>query len=144
MTLYRICIGLHVLAMALWLGHMFVWSVFTGPAIKRIEPAASSENLRTASLSGFGLGWPALAVLVTTGIYMLSLRGIGVGDLFSGAAFDGTQGTVLAVKLSLVLVMIAYQARFGHRPGGSAIHLNILAALTILAASVVLVRGWVG
>ena len=143
MTLYRICVGLHLLAMALWLGHMFVWSIFTGPAVKKIAPSETAEQLRAASLSGFGLGWPALAILVATGVYMLGLRGIAIGDLFSGAAFRGTQGTVLAVKLSLVLAMIAFQARFGHRPAGAFAHLNILVALTILAASVVLVRGWI-
>ena len=143
MTLYRICVGLHLLAMALWLGHMFVWSIFTGPAVKRIAVPETAEELRAASLSGFGLGWPALTILVATGLYMLNLRGIAIGDLVSGAAFRGTQGTVLAVKLSLVLLMIAFQARFGHRPAGAFAHLNILAALAILAASVVLVRGWI-
>ena len=111
MILYRICVGLHLLAMALWLGHMFAWSIFTGPAVKGYTPATDAEDLRSASLSGFGLGWPALALLVTTGIYLLSLRGIGIGDLLSGAAFRGSQGTVLAVKLSLVVAMIAFQAR---------------------------------
>jgi uncharacterized membrane protein len=143
MTLYRICVGLHLLAMALWLGHMFVWSIFTGPAVKRISPPGTAEALRAASLSGFGLGWPALAILVATGTYLLSLRGIAIGDLVSGAAFRGTQGTVLAVKLSLVLAMIVFQARFGHRPAGAFAHLNIMVALTILGASVVLVRGWI-
>ncbi len=143
MTLYRICVGLHLLALSLWLGHMFVWSIFTGPSVKKASPPATAEDLRSASLSGFGLGWPALAILIATGLYLLSMRGIMPGDLLSGAAFQGTQGTVLAVKLSLVLAMVAFQARFGHRPAGAFAHLNILVALTILAASVVLVRGWI-
>ena len=33
MTLYRICISLHILALCLWLGHMFVWSLIIGPAL---------------------------------------------------------------------------------------------------------------
>lgn len=143
MSLYRICIGLHLLALTLWLGHMFVWSLITGPAMKRIEPKATADLLRERSLYLGGLGWPALAVLVPTGLYLLHLRGIGIGDLFSGAAFQGTQGAVLAVKLVLVGAMIGYQAWFGHRPAPIAIYFNMLAAFLIIGASVLLVRGWV-
>ena len=72
MTVYSICIGLHLLALSLWLGHMFVWSLITGPALKRIEPRETAEMLREASLFRGGLGWPALAVLIPTGLYMLT------------------------------------------------------------------------
>ena len=70
-------------------------------------------------------------------------RGIMPADLFSGAAFAGPQGAVLAVKLSLVLVMIGYQSYFGHRPAPVAIYFDMAAATAIIGASVVLVRGWI-
>jgi len=143
MSLYAICIALHLLAMSLWLGHMFVWALVTGPAMKRIEPRETADLLRERSLFRGGLGWPALAVLIPTGLYMLSLRGIFPSDLISGAAYHGPQGAVLAVKLAAVLIMIAYHSLFGHRPAPIAIYFDMLAALTILGASVVLVRGWV-
>jgi uncharacterized membrane protein len=143
MSLYAICVGLHLLAMSLWLGHMFVWALVTGPAMKRIQPQETADLLRERSLFRGGLGWPALAVLIPTGLYMLSLRGISPADLISGAAYHGTQGVVLAVKLACVLIMIAYQSTFGHRPAPIAIYFDMLAAVTILGASVVLVRGWV-
>ena len=143
MTLYTVCVALHLLALSLWLGHMFVWSLITGPALKRIEPRETADMLREASLFRGGLGWPALAVLVPTGLYLLHVRGITLEALWSGAAFAGAQGTVLAVKLVLVVVMIAYQAVFGHRPAPIAIYFNMLAALVIIGASVVLVRGWI-
>jgi uncharacterized membrane protein len=140
---YHICIVLHLLALSLWLGHMFVWSLIVGPAMKGIEPAATAETLRAASLSTGGLGWPALAVLIPTGLYLLHYRGIGLDDLLSGDAFEGSQGAVLAIKLALVAAMIVYQAVCGHRPASIAVHLNMLAAFGIIAASVLLVRGWV-
>ena len=142
MTLYRICIGLHVLALCLWLGHMFVWSLIIGPALKRIQPPETAELLRERSLFRGGLGWPAMAVLIPTGLVLLSHRGIGISQLFSGAAFTGPVGTALGIKLALVLVMIAYQAIVGHKRAPLAIYFNMLAAVCILAASVVLVRGW--
>ena len=143
MSLYSICLGLHLLAMALWLGHMFVWSLLVGPALKRVEPAETAELLRESSLFRGGLGWPALAVLIPTGLYMLSVRGIQIGDLLSGAAFQGSQGIVLAIKLAMVAVMVGYQAYFGHRRAPVAIYFDMFAALIIIAASVLLVRGWV-
>ena len=142
MTLYRICIALHLFALTLWLGHMFVWSLVVGPAMKRIEPKATADLLRERSQFHGGLGWPALAILVPTGLYLLHLRGIHVSDMLSGAAFAGTQGAVLAVKLSAVLFMVFYQAVFAHRPSPIAIYFDMLAALIIIGASVVLVRGW--
>ena len=64
---------LHLLALTLWLGHMFVWSLIIGPALKRVEPAETAELLRESSLFRGGLGWPALAILVPTGLYLLEL-----------------------------------------------------------------------
>jgi len=142
-VLYWICISLHLLAATLWLGHMFVWSLVVGPAIKRVEPPATAEFLRERSLFMGGLGWPALAVLIATGLYLLSMRGISPVDLVTGAAFTGNGGA-LAIKLFLVLLMIVYQAVWGHRQAGGAIYFDMLAALLVLGASVVLVRGWSG
>ena len=137
--LYLVCISLHLLAASLWLGHMFVWSLVVGPAQKRIEPLETAELLRERSLYLGGLGWPALAVLVLTGAYMLGRRGIGLADLVSGAAFAADPS--LAVKLAAVLFLVVYQIVWGHR-ASAAIYGNILAALIVLGASVVLVRGW--
>ena len=85
--LYWICISLHLLAASLWLGHMFVWTLVVGPAQKRIEPAETAALLREHSLFLGSLGWPALAILAITGVYLLGQRGIGLGDLVSGARF---------------------------------------------------------
>ncbi len=141
--LYWICISLHLLAATLWLGHMFVWSLVVGPAIKRVEPPATAELLRERSLFMGALGWPALTVLILTGLYLLSARGIAPLDLVTGRAF-AAGGGVLAVKLLLVLWMILYQAIWGHHRAPIAIYGNMLAALIILGASVVLARGWSG
>lgn len=144
MSWYAICVCLHLLALTLWLGHMFVWSLIVGPAMKAIEPASIAETLRSASLSMGGLGWPALTVLVATGLYLLRQRGIGPAELLSGAAFQGSQGTALAVKLVFVSAMVVYQTAFDHRSTSIAVYLNMLSAILVVAASVILVRGWVG
>ncbi len=143
MTLYYLCVALHLLALSLWLGHMFVWSLVVGPAMKRIEPPETADLLREASLFRGGLGWPALAVLVPTGLYLLQHRGIGFDMLLSGAAFDGPQGIALAAKLLAITGMVGYQALIGHGRAPIAIYFDMLLALIVIGASVVLVRGWV-
>jgi hypothetical protein len=142
MTAYTIALVLHLAALSLWLGHMFVWSLIIGPALKRVEPAATAEILRDASLFRGGLGWPALAVLVPTGLYLLSFRGISPGDLIEAETYQGTFGSILATKLAMVAVMIGYQAWFSHRRAPIAIYFDMLAALVIIGASVLVVRGW--
>ncbi|GBD44891.1 hypothetical protein HRbin40_02383 [bacterium HR40] len=141
MDLYRVSLSLHLLALSLWLGHMFVWAVFVGPANKRLEPPEVAETVRRASVWMGGLGWPALAVLIPTGLHLLSVRGIGPGDLLSGAAFAAPGGGILALKLAAVGWMIVYQAIWAHRPAPRAIWSDIVAALVVLACSVALVRG---
>lgn len=142
MTAYTVALVLHLAALSLWLGHMFVWSLLIGPALKRVEPAATAEILRDASLFRGGLGWPALAILVPTGLYLLRFRGIMPGDLLEAATYQGSFGTVLATKLAMVAVMIGYQAYFSHRRAPVAIYFDMLAALVIIGASVAIVRGW--
>ncbi len=141
MTIFRLVLMIHLLAAFIWLGHMFFWSLFSGPVLKKIGPPPKGERLRELSLSMGGLGWPALGVLVVTGSYLLSVRGIHLADLVR-PGFWAQPGThVLGVKLLLVLFMIGYQAVIGHRRAPRAIYLDMGAALLVLGASVLLARG---
>jgi uncharacterized membrane protein len=133
---YRVAVLLHVLAMSLWIGHMLVWSLVTGPALKTVEPAETARHLRERSLFLGGLGWPALAVLIVTGLYLLGWRGVGLIEAFAGAG-----GWPLQLKLAAVLGMILYQAFLGHRRAPIAIHANIALALIVLLGSVLVARG---
>jgi uncharacterized membrane protein len=140
MTLYRICIVLHVAAASLWLGHMFFWSLFSGPVLKSIEPPATANRLRELSFWMGGLGWPALAILAVTGALMLGRHGITWEVLASGRLLEVPFGRTLAIKLALVLAMVGYQVKFAHRAAPRAIHWNIAAALLVLAASTLLAQ----
>ncbi len=143
-NLATLALLLHLTAMALWLGHMFVWPLLVGPALKAVRPPETAAVLREASLWMGGLGWPALAVLIPTGLYLLAVRGIPPGALLDPATYAGPEGRALLVKLLAVLWMIGYQAVFGHRRAPRAIYTDIAAALVVLAMSVLLVRGVAG
>jgi uncharacterized membrane protein len=140
MTWYRICVALHVLAVVLWFGHMFFWSIIVGPIMKRFEPPHTGVLLRQYSLKLGGLGWPALCVLVLTGAVMLAYRGATWSQLTSGTFFSTPPGALLRLKLILVAGMICYQYFIGHRPAPRLIYVNMLAALTIVGLSMLLVR----
>ncbi len=140
MNWYHLCVILHLFAVALWLGHMFFWSIVVGPVTKRIEPPEAGQALRQLSGRWGGLGWPALALLILTGSVMVAYRGMTVQHFASGEFLSNPFGRVLAMKLVLVAGMIVYQWRVGHRPAPRLIVANIIAALLILALSVLMVR----
>jgi uncharacterized membrane protein len=142
MTLYRLAITLHLLAAMVWLGHMFVWSALIGPALKRVTPTETAEMLRERSLYLGGLGWPALAILIPTGLYQLSARGIGLGDLITLSFLSLPEGGAIGVKLLLVVWMLVYQGVFGHHRAPLMVWVNMAVAAIILYISVMLVRGW--
>lgn len=142
MNAHQFITGVHLLAVSLWIGHMFVWSILVGPALKKVQPPEEAAFLRERMVYLGGLGWPALILLVPTGLYLLWLRGVGPGELVTLGFLDRPDGGAIGLKLLLVLWMILYQAIWGHRPAPLANWVNIAAALGVLACSVVIVRGW--
>ena len=140
MSLYQLSVFLHVLAVLTWFGHMFFWSFVVGPVTKRIEPREMGLLVRESSLKFGGLGWPALFVLGLTGTIMLYYRGVTMDQVLSGRFFDEAFGRGLGIKLLFVGCMLVYQAFVGHRPAPRLIYLNMLAALVIVALSILLVR----
>ena len=140
MTWFTLCVILHLLAVSFWLGHMLFWSLVVGPITKRFTPPEKGRLIREMSLRWGGLGWPALSVLVVTGVIMLSYRGLTLQSLLSGELLANPFGRGLAIKLFLVAWMICYQWFVGHRSAPRLIYVNMLAALAIVAVSIILVR----
>ena len=78
---------LHVLAATIWVGGQIVLAALTGP-LRRVAPAAIAPAARAYAW----VAWPAFAVLILTGGWMLA----GAGE--AGDAYQ----TTLMVKLLLV------------------------------------------
>jgi uncharacterized membrane protein len=131
---------LHLLALTVWLGHMFFWSIVVGPVTKRLEPEHVRRRVRDLSLRWGALGWPALIVLGVTGAFMLHNRGMTLDTLLSGEFLAGPTGRLLSVKLGLVACMAVYQALVGHHPAPRLAYLNMAAALLVIGVSVLLVK----
>ena len=81
---------LHVLAATIWVGGQIVLATLTGP-LRRVDPAALAPVARAYAW----VAWPAFAVLVLTGGWMLA-------DMSqAGEAGEALQAT-LTIKLLLV------------------------------------------
>ena len=136
---YTLLLAVHLTAVFTWIGHMVFWSVVVGPLAKRADPPEDGEALRAAASRHGGLGWPALTVLLATGLALLNARG-----MLSGAGLEtlttSNGGRVFLCKLALVAAMVVFQWRVGHRPAPKLIYLNMLAAFAIVALSVLFVR----
>jgi len=140
MDLYQVAVFLHVGAALFWLGHMFFWSLVAGFVLKSIDPPETGEFVRQASLRMGGLGWPALFVLLVTGIVIIIHSKVTLHHIVSGEFLFDPMGRVMAVKMSLVGCMALYQWFVGHRHAPRLIYLNMLIALLIIGLSVLRVR----
>jgi hypothetical protein len=140
MDLYLLAVFLHVGAALFWLGHMFFWSLVAGFVTKSIEPPETGDFVRRASLRMGGLGWPALSVLLATGIVIIIHSKITLHHVVSGEFLFDPMGRVMAVKMFLVGCMALYQWFVGHRDAPRLIYLNMLIALVIIGLSVLRVR----
>lgn len=112
MSWYYLSVTLHVLAALLWLGGMFFLAAVGAPVLRRVEPASLRASLFQQLGLGFRrVGWPAIGVLLVTGVLNLHFRGLLAGDVVGSAAFwSGPYGTALAVKLAAVTVMLLLSA----------------------------------
>jgi len=78
---------LHVLGATIWVGGQIVLAALVGP-LRRVAPDAVAPAARVFAR----VGWPAFAVLVVTGVWMLT-GGDEMSDAFQ---------TTLMIKLTLV------------------------------------------
>ncbi len=124
---YLVAVYVHIVTVAVWLGAM----LFEDPASRRFM-ARVAYQVR-------GIGWVSLTVLIATGALMLHLRGVGVGDVVSGAFFASSYGRVFAAKLALVSLLVVLQIVKGNRPS-RALYGYLAAVLAVVALSVWLVR----
>jgi putative copper export protein len=112
-ALYLANVTLHLLAAVLWLGGMFFLGAVGAPVLRGVEPPALRQRLfHELGVRFRVVGWWAVAVLVTTGIANLYLRGwLAWEGVLGSAAFWGTAlGHALGWKLVAVVAMIAVSA----------------------------------
>lgn len=90
-----------------WVGGMLFISLVAVPAMRGVEPPLRAQILSRLGRQFRIVGWTSIVVLVLTGLYSLSLRGVGLDDLTSAAFYETKLGSRLAIKFLLVGAMIA-------------------------------------
>jgi putative copper resistance protein D len=118
--LYLANVYAHILAAMVWIGGSAFIALVIAPLMRR-RAGADTSALRAAALRFRTVGWISLAVLAATGMANLALRGIGLSDLLTGAAFRGSAGHALAGKLILVAIMLAISGFHDFRWGPAAV-----------------------
>lgn len=110
-TLYLVSVWLHILAAIAWVGGMIFLMTVLVPLLRTPAMRPKAAELFHALGTRFRVvGWVALATLVTTGIFNVTMRGYRLEQLFNGEAFAGRWGTTLALKLSMVASILALSA----------------------------------
>lgn len=107
-ALYLVSVWLHIVAAMAWVGGMLFLVTVLVPLLRTPAMRPRAAELFTALGRRFRIvGWIAIGTLVATGLFNVTMRGYRVGQLLNGDAFAGSWGTTLAVKLSLVTLIVA-------------------------------------
>ena len=166
-TLYLLAVWVHILAAIIWLGGLLFLVLVVVPWLKRGSTERAVLFLTETGERFRYVGWLCFAVLAATGTFSLWVRGIGLSDVGDPAWWSSPFGTALALKLTLFTAIVVVSAvhdfvigpqateALAREPDSDATRrlrrrasllgrLNGVLALVVLAAAVVLVRGWPG
>ena len=101
---YTLSLFFHVLALALWLGGMTFFLIVFAPAVNELEAGAGIRALNRGRISLELISWPAIGLLLLTGVINVILR-----YQMTGGGQSGIYLTILAIKLFLFLAMLVHQ-----------------------------------
>lgn len=105
--MYQLVVFVHLLAAMLWVGGMLVLAVVVVPAARGLPPEARAPLFTAVGTRFRHVGWVCVALLVLTGVLQLAFRAVTWSALTSSAFWATAFGRVLALKLALVVVMLA-------------------------------------
>ena len=163
-ALYLVSVWLHVLAATVWIGGMLFLVLVVVPWLRKGTHSNPAAFLRESGERFRNVAWICFGVLVVTGTFNLWVRGVRLSDFGRTEWLESPFGKTVLVKLSaflFVLVVSAVhdfvvgprataaiakdprstQARTERRRASLLGRINVLLALMIVAAAVMLVRG---
>jgi copper resistance protein D len=163
-TLYLISVWLHILAATVWIGGMAFLVLVVVPWLRSGNRANAGTFLRETGERFRNVGWTCFGIVLITGTFNLWIRGVRLSDFGRAAWLSSSFGQIVLLKLgtfALVLsVSILHDFSVGPR-ASSAIardpqsaeaqtlrrrasllgRVNVVLALVLVAAGVMLVRG---
>lgn len=163
-TLYLLSVWFHILAATVWLGGMAFLVLVVVPWLRKGGAPSAAVFLRQTGERFRNVGWVCFGIIAVTGTFNLWMRGVRFGDFarseWYGSAFGGTVVFKLGAFATVLLVSALHDFVLGPRAtaaiardpqSGEAQALrrraslvaraNVLLALALVAAGVMLVRG---
>jgi putative copper export protein len=138
-SLYLASVWLHIVAAMAWVGGMIF-------LVSAVIPLKNPEFTVAAARRFRVVGWIALGTLIVTGIFNVLHRGYRFEHFFTGEVFVGHWGHTLAMKLSLVLLVIVLslvhdlRSAKGGRFASITGRVTFSMSLAIVALAITLVR----
>ena len=167
--MYQLSILIHLLAATVWVGGMLFLALVAVPATRGLPPAERGALIGALGRRFRVVGWACVALLIVAGAVNTAYRGVTWETVASGRLLEGEFGRLLALKLTVVVAMVAVttyhdfvvgpaslrllERHAGRDPAATAevarlrrraswlARLGTLLALLILALAVALVRG---
>ena len=163
-ALYLISVWLHILAATVWIGGMLFLVLVVVPWLRKATHSNPAAFLRESGERFRNVVWICFGVLVVTGSFNLWVRGVRLSDFGRTEWLASPFGKTVLVKLGAFLFVLlastvhdfvvgprataaialdprSAQARTQRRRASLLGRINVLLALIIVAAAVMLVRG---
>lgn len=104
--LYRLSVAIHVVSAVVWIGGMWFIGLVLAPELRKVEPGARTGLYHRVGLRFRAIGWTCIGLLVLTGVYNLSYRGVTWDRFWSATFLQSRLGLTLAAKLTAVLAIL--------------------------------------
>lgn len=162
--LYLLSVWLHILAATVWVGGMLFLVLVVVPWLRSGARADAGALLSQTGRRFRTVGWASFAILLTTGLFNLWVRGVRPSDFVRPEWLESSFGRTVLFKLFAFAGVLALSAIHDFVVGPQATaamaadpsspeskalrrrasllgRFNVLLALALIAAGVVLVRG---
>ena len=164
-TLYVLSVWTHILTAMLWVGGMLFLVIVVVPLLRRGDRAQAAAFLHVAGVRFRTVGWACFGILLLTGSWQLSARGVRPASFLDPGFLSSPFGRTVVWKLGLFALILLVSAWHDFVVGPRATlavqaapdspaaqslrrqaswlgRANVVLAVVIVLVAVSLVRGW--
>ncbi len=142
---YVAAVYLHILAAVAWVGGMLFFTLVLVPLLRRPQGVANATELVHLVGRRFrSIGWACIVVLIVSGVLLLGFRAQGAAGIFTAAFWASSFGSILAIKISAIIALVAMSAIHDFWVGPKATQLSRIDRNTADAISMRRWAGWLG
>lgn len=162
--LYLLSVWVHILAATVWIGGMLFLVLVVVPWLREGGRVQAGTFLRETGERFRKVGWICFFLVITTGTFNLWVRGVRLADFTRAEWLQSSFGSTIMIKLSAFLLVLVVSAIHDFVVGPQATkaiaadagsqetqalrrrasllgRINVLLALILVAAGVMMVRG---